>query len=83
MFFLYSFSDMGTALYPRQWLLWLALVPVAAWLIRMVWLGWTGKQDYDPIVFALRDRYGLALILLTLTLMFYAAGLVWPDWMRP
>lgn len=83
VFFLYGFSETGTELYPRRWLLWLALVPVAAWLIRMVWLGWTGKQDYDPIVFALRDRYGLALIFFTLTLMFYAAGLVWPDWMRP
>jgi 4-hydroxybenzoate polyprenyltransferase len=76
VFFLYSFSAQAQALYPATWLVWLALVPIAAWIVRMVWLGWTGKQDYDPIVFAMRDKYGIALILTTLTLLFYAAGLL-------
>jgi len=53
--------------------LWLALIPISAWMTRMILLGWTGKQDYDPIVFAMRDKYGLALIVLTLTVMFTAA----------
>lgn len=72
-FFLYSFTEAADALYPNVWQLWLALIPLAAWQIRMVLLGWRGKQDYDPIVFAMRDKYGLALIALMLTVMFTAA----------
>jgi len=79
IFFLYSFSEQAVSLYPTQWLLWLALVPLAIWLIRMVWLGYTGKQDYDPIVFAMRDKTGIGILLITLSLMFYAAGL-WQQW---
>lgn len=73
-FFLYSFSPAARLLYANTWQLWLALVPISAWLVRMIVLGWTGKQDYDPIVFAMRDKYGIALILLTLTVMFSAAN---------
>lgn len=75
VFFLYSFTDQARSLYPTQWLLWVALLPIGGWLFRMVSLGYKGKQDYDPIVFAMRDRHGISLILFTLTLMFYAAGL--------
>ncbi|MCG6904109.1 MAG: UbiA family prenyltransferase [Rhodobacter sp.] len=75
IFVLYSFSDHALGLYPTQWLLWLAAVPLAIWLIRMIWLGYTGKQDYDPIVFAMRDKTGLGLIMIMLAIMFYAAGL--------
>jgi len=49
------------------------MLPLGGWLLRMVMLGWKGKQDYDPIVFALRDKYGLALIAVMLTFMFTAA----------
>jgi len=45
----------------------------------MVRLGYLGRQDYDPIVFALSDKRGLGLIMLVLALMFYAAGL-WQEW---
>ncbi len=79
IFFLYSFSEQAVALYPTRWLLWVALVPLAWWLIRMVRLGYQGKQDYDPIVFAMSDKRGLGIIMLTLSLMFYAAGL-WQQW---
>lgn len=79
IFFLYSFSEQGRALYATQWILWLALVPIAWWLFRMIRLGWYGKQDYDPIVFALRDKRGVGLLLIVVSLMFYAAGL-WQDW---
>ena len=79
IFLLYSFSEQAQALYPTRWLLWVALIPIAAWLIRMVKLGWEGRQDYDPIVFALRDRMGMGILLITLSLMFYAAGL-WAEW---
>ena len=75
IFFLYSFSDQADALYPTKWLLWVALVPLGYWLVRMVSLGYQGKQDYDPIVFAMRDKKGLGIIMITLALMFYAAGL--------
>ena len=79
IFFLYSYSDQALALYPDQWLLWVALVPIAAWLYRMVRLGYMGRMDYDPIVFALTDIRGLGYLLITLSLMFYAAGL-WTEW---
>ncbi|RLJ60556.1 4-hydroxybenzoate polyprenyltransferase [Litoreibacter meonggei] len=75
VFFLYTFTDQARSLYPTQWLLWVAMLPIGGWLFRMVSLGYKGKQDYDPIVFAMRDRHGISLILFTLTLMFYAAGL--------
>ncbi|MGC9419424.1 MAG: UbiA family prenyltransferase [Rhodovulum sp.] len=79
VFFAYSFSAQAQALYPTRWMLWLAMVPIAAWLVRMVVLGYRGKQDYDPIVFALRDRAGLGLIFFALSFMFYGAGL-WQRW---
>ncbi len=79
IFFLYSFSDQALALYPDQWIMWIALIPICWWLMRMVRLGWYGKQDYDPIVFALKDKRGVGLLLITLSLMFYAAGL-WEEW---
>ena len=80
IFFLYSFSAQAVALYPKQWILWLALLPVGGWLLRMIRLGYLGKQDYDPIVFAIKDIRGIGLLLLTLALMLYAAGLG-PDWL--
>ena len=79
IFFIYSQSAQAMALYPDRWFLWLAILPLAAWLFRMVRLGYYGKQDYDPIVFALIDKRGIGLILITLSLMFYAAGL-WAQW---
>ncbi len=78
-FFFYSFSEQAYALYATQWLLWLALIPISGWLIRMVLLGYAGKQDYDPIIFAMRDRFGIGLILITISLMLYSAGL-WAEW---
>lgn len=75
VFFLYTFTEHAIGLYPTRWLLWLAMIPMTAWLWRMVALGYTGKQDYDPIVFAMRDKLGLALLVSLLTVMFHAAGL--------
>ncbi|MEM7441619.1 MAG: UbiA family prenyltransferase [Pseudomonadota bacterium] len=74
VFLLYTFSPTAAALYQDVWLLRLALIPLAFWQIRMVILGWQGKQDYDPIVFAMRDVTGLIVIGITVLLLFYAAG---------
>ncbi|WP_284163564.1 UbiA family prenyltransferase [Frigidibacter sp. SD6-1] len=79
IFFLYSLSAQGRELYPTTWILWLAMIPMAVWLVRMVLLGWFGKQDYDPIVFAMRDKFGIGLLMIILSLMFWAAGL-WAEW---
>lgn len=79
IFFLYSVSDQGRVLYPTTWILWLAMFPMALWLVRMVMLGWYGKQDYDPIVFAMRDKFGIGILMIILSLMFWAAGL-WSQW---
>ncbi|MGJ8610588.1 MAG: UbiA family prenyltransferase [Octadecabacter sp.] len=79
IFFLYSYSDQALALYPDQWLMWLALLPIAAWLYRMIRLGYMGRMDYDPIVFAITDIRGIGYLLITLSLLFYAAGL-WSVW---
>jgi 4-hydroxybenzoate polyprenyltransferase/phosphoserine phosphatase len=79
IFFLYSLSQQGQELYPTTWILWAAMIPMAWWMIRMVLLGWFGKQDHDPIVFAMRDKFGIGLLMITLSLMFWAAGL-WSQW---
>ncbi len=79
-FFLYSFTDQAISLYKTQWLIWVAELPMAWWMIRMVRLGWYGKQDYDPIVFAMKDKRGIGLMLMSISIMFYAAGL-WQKWM--
>lgn len=78
-FFAYSFTDQATRLYPTRWLVWLAIVPIGWWLLRMIRMGWLGKQDYDPIVFAMRDKRGIGLMIIVLVLMFQAAGL-WARW---
>ena len=78
IFFLYSHSAQAQVLYPTKWLMWVALIPIAGWLFRMIRLGYLGKQDYDPIVFALRDKRGIGLLLMTLALMFYSAG-IWQQ----
>lgn len=79
VFFLYTLTDQAKDLYPTRWILWSAMIPMAMWLVRMLRLGYFGKQDYDPIVFAMRDKRGIGLLFITLSLMFYAAGL-WQEW---
>ena len=80
IFALYSFSQQAADLYPTRWLLWVALLPMAWWLFRMIALGARGKMDFDPIVHALRDRRGIGLLAITLSLMFWSAGL-WAEWL--
>ena len=66
-------------LYPTQWLVWAALVPITWWLVRMLRLGYYGKQDHDPIVFAMKDKRGLGLLMIAIAMLFQAAGL-WEKW---
>ena len=66
VFFLYSFSTPAQSLYPARWLLWVAMVPMAVWLIRMVVLGYRGRQDYDPIVFARIKIYNVKVVRMSL-----------------
>ncbi len=80
VFLAYTFTEQAISLYQERWLLWLAMVPIAAWLVRMVRLGHLGKQHDDPIVFAMRDKLGLGLIMLALCLMIYGTGL-WRGWL--
>ncbi len=75
-FLVYSFSPTAKALYTDIWLLRLGVIPLAFWQIRMVLLGWQGKQDYDPIVFAMTDKTGLAVIGVMVMILFYAAGTI-------
>jgi 4-hydroxybenzoate polyprenyltransferase len=78
-YFFYTIGSHAERRYPDQPLLQLAILPIAWWMIRMVRLGYLGQMDHDPIVFALRDRRGLGLIMIALSLMFWAAGL-WQKW---
>lgn len=79
-FFCYSLTEQARTLYPLRGLLLLAMVPMTLWLVRMVRLGYFGKQDYDPIVFALQDKRGIGLLLIIVSILFYAAGL-WQSWL--
>lgn len=74
-FLMYGFSHQAIALYPHRIFLWFAAIPMSLWLLRMVRLGYEGRQDYDPILFAMRDKRGIGLLLMCLAAMFYASGL--------
>ncbi len=74
VFGLYSYSEMALILYQQPWELRFAGVALAFWLARMIWRGWQGRMDYDPIVFALRDPLGLVLIAIGAALLYHAAA---------
>ncbi len=74
VYMLYTYSDIAASLYQNLWELRLAAIPVAVWLGRMIYRGWQGRMDYDPIVFALRDPIGLALMAAGGFMLVQAAG---------
>jgi 4-hydroxybenzoate polyprenyltransferase len=76
IFVIYTFGSNAGALYTDIWMLRLAIFPLALWQIRMIYLGWHGKQDYDPLVFAMRDTTGLLIIAITMLILFFAAGVI-------
>ncbi|NOR64230.1 MAG: UbiA family prenyltransferase [Rhodobacteraceae bacterium] len=62
VYLLYTYGAVASTLYQNLFEIRFAAIPVALWLGRMIYLGWHGRMDYDPIVFALRDPIGLTLI---------------------
>jgi len=76
IFVMYSFSDIASLLYPHPWVLLIAALIIPIWLGRMIARGWQGQMNHDPIVFALRDPRGLALLAIAMMLVLFAAGLV-------
>ncbi len=74
VYLLYTYSGISAELYQNLFEIRLAAIPVAIWLGRMITLGWQGRMDYDPIVFALRDPIGLALIGAGVFMLLHAAG---------
>ncbi len=76
VYLLYSYDSIALNLYKDVWLLRLAAVPVALWLARMIWRGWQGRMNYDPIVFALRDPVGLTLMAIGAGLTLAAASVI-------
>lgn len=73
VFYGYTFSDSARLLYHNLAVLRLAGIPFAIWQGRMIYLGWHGQQDYDPLVFAMKDIRGIALVLITLAMILYAS----------
>lgn len=73
VYLLYTYSEIAAILYRNPLEIRLAALPLALWLGRMIYLGWWGRMDYDPIVFALRDKIGLGLIALGAAMLLHAA----------
>lgn len=74
VYILYTYSEIAQALYQNLFEIRVAAITVALWLGRMIYRGWRGRMDYDPIVFALRDPIGLALMATGAFLLVHAAG---------
>ena len=75
IFLAYTYSETAYTLYAGIWELRWVVIPLTAWLYRMIWTGWAGKQNYDPIVFAMRDRIGLSLAIVVVLGLYNAAAL--------
>lgn len=74
IFLAYTYSSTAYLLYAGIWELRWVVIPLSAWMYRMIWTGWAGKQNYDPIVFAMRDRIGLSLAVVVVLGLYNAAA---------
>lgn len=74
LFLIYTFSPAATTLYAGIWELRWCAIPVSAWLYRMITTASDGRQDYDPITFAVRDRVSVLLLLATVLGLYNAAA---------
>ena len=76
IFLTYTYSETAYRLYAGIWELRWCVIPISAWFFRMISTGWNGSQDYDPIVFAIRDRTGLVLSVIVVLGLLNAAAWV-------
>lgn len=74
IFLTYTYSETAYQLYAGIWELRWVVIPISAWMYRMISTGWAGKQNYDPIVFAMRDRLGLTFGVVTVLGLYNAAA---------
>ncbi len=79
MFVIYTFSETALSLYTGIWELRWCAIPVSVWLYRMIYTALDGKQDYDPISFAIRDRVSLMLCAVTVLGLYNAAAVPIPK----
>jgi 4-hydroxybenzoate polyprenyltransferase/phosphoserine phosphatase len=68
----YTFSEAASVLYDHPWQLRLLAIPVCGWFYRMISTGRDGRQSYDPIVFALKDRVSIVMMGLSLLCLIVA-----------
>ncbi|MEM8659119.1 MAG: prenyltransferase, partial [Pseudomonadota bacterium] len=73
VFAAYSVSSTAAALYAHIWMLWAVAILLGFWLARMIRTGWTGAQDYDPIIFAITDKIGVSLVVGSMALLVASA----------
>ncbi|MEM9231240.1 MAG: UbiA family prenyltransferase [Pseudomonadota bacterium] len=73
VFAAYSLSPTAYDLYTQIWMLWGVAVLLGLWLARMIRTGWTGAQDYDPIIYAITDKIGISLAVGSMALLVLSA----------
>lgn len=74
LFLIYTFSPTAISLYDGLWELRWCAIPVSAWLYHMITTARDGRQNYDPITFAMRDKISLVLVGLTVLGLYNAAA---------
>ena len=75
LFVIYLLNEaVGNAVYDRPALLWIILIAVALWLLRIWLLALRGKLDDDPVAFAVRD--GVSISLGLASIMAFAIALI-------
>ncbi|MCV2889420.1 UbiA family prenyltransferase [Ruegeria aquimaris] len=47
----------------------LSMLPFGVWLVRIIWLSFQGREDYDPVVFVTHDRVGLGMLALSILIV--------------
>lgn len=62
---LYMHSDVVRAMYSHPERLWYACIPFTFWIGRMLLLTYRGEMHDDPVVFAAKDRVGIAIAFVT------------------
>jgi len=72
LFLAYAHGPQAASLYSAQTVAALAVLPIVAWLFRVVRLSSLGKEDYDPVRFVLHDKTGFVIALAALALIVLA-----------